>query len=627
MANNPPNDSSSGQNPPRPSSLLSNFLFSQLASSLATSEEDHHPTTTRNLPPVPNSLLASTLPPSLEQDMTAISSAGPTTAATTQKLTSGTKLFVGKYPPPSLEQDMTAGSSAGPTTAATTAATATGAVPPRPRRLWNVQDTSLKPIPPYYPPLDPNCTALVTDVPPSLVVVRITECLRKRSIAAEYDEDSVTAWCMTVDRLHFTIQLYRDSANFAALSSASPAVVVECQRQSGSVTSFHAACRAILQAAKGMGTGDDDREAHATSGVEFPSLLPSSKRRKLLIAQSQRYPASRSSSISDPTMAAEAAFEGARELLQKDRLECQQLGMERLVNLTSIDIAGQDTSRYVSRRILQDDWLIDVFLMHPEAEQAMAAIRGNSHARGSKSHKKGNNGNNSSNDETTALIRSFLESSVAVTPSPRLSSSSQDRNPSSSASQVPDDLSPDELRHEARLRALALRVLCNALHNVSQAGELQNILLASSIEASPPPSSSKRKHRGSGTTAVTNTTHEPASRLIQPPFLLSLVQDMQGVSRPPSVSDTGYKLASVHEAALAIRCLRLLAGNVEEHDDMDNNYSSNRSPQAFVRDFLRNEVVLESLELARACGRATHSVLQQEAERAYTQLTEDARSC
>jgi len=590
MANNPPNDSSSGQNPPRPSSLLSNFLFSQLASSLATSEEDHHPATTRNLPPVPNSLLASTLPPSLEQDMTA-------------------------------------GSSAGPTTAATTAATATGAVPPRPRRLWNVQDTSLKPIPPYYPPLDPNCTALVTDVPPSLVVVRITECLRKRSIAAEYDEDSVTAWCMTVDRLHFTIQLYRDSANFAALSSASPAVVVECQRQSGSVTSFHAACRAILQAAKGMGTGDDDREAHATSGVEFPSLLPSSKRRKLLIAQSQRYPASRSSSISDPTMAAEAAFEGARELLQKDRLECQQLGMERLVNLTSIDIAGQDTSRYVSRRILQDDWLIDVFLMHPEAEQAMAAIRGNSHARGSKSHKKGNNGNNSSNDETTALIRSFLESSVAVTPSPRLSSSSQDRNPSSSASQVPDDLSPDELRHEARLRALALRVLCNALHNVSQAGELQNILLASSIEASPPPSSSKRKHRGSGTTAVTNTTHEPASRLIQPPFLLSLVQDMQGVSRPPSVSDTGYKLASVHEAALAIRCLRLLAGNVEEHDDMDNNYSSNRSPQAFVRDFLRNEVVLESLELARACGRATHSVLQQEAERAYTQLTEDARSC
>jgi hypothetical protein len=37
--------------------------------------------------------------------------------------------------------------------------------------------------------------------------------------------------------------------------------------------------------------------------------------------------------------------------------------------------------------------------------------------------------------------------------------------------------------------------------------------------------------------------------------------------------------------------------------------------------------VLESLELARSCGRATHSVLQKEAERTYDQLTEDVRSC
>jgi hypothetical protein len=65
------------------------------------------------------------------------------------------------------------------------------AAPPRPRRLWAVNDTSLRPIPKFYPPLDPRCTTFVSDSSPSVVAVRISECLRKRSIAVEYDEEAV----------------------------------------------------------------------------------------------------------------------------------------------------------------------------------------------------------------------------------------------------------------------------------------------------------------------------------------------------------------------------------------------------------------------------------------------------
>jgi hypothetical protein len=68
---------------------------------------------------------------------------------------------------------------------------ASSATPPRPRRLWAVNDTSLRPIPKFYPPLDPRCTTFVSDSSPSVVAVRISECLRKRSIAVEYDEEAV----------------------------------------------------------------------------------------------------------------------------------------------------------------------------------------------------------------------------------------------------------------------------------------------------------------------------------------------------------------------------------------------------------------------------------------------------
>lgn len=62
----------------------------------------------------------------------------------------------------------------------------------RPRRLWTIQDTALKQIPKDYPPLNPSCTTYVGDASPSVVAVRISECFRKRSIAVEYDDETVS---------------------------------------------------------------------------------------------------------------------------------------------------------------------------------------------------------------------------------------------------------------------------------------------------------------------------------------------------------------------------------------------------------------------------------------------------
>ena len=64
----------------------------------------------------------------------------------------------------------------------------------RPRRLWTIQDTALKQIPKDYPPLNPNCTIYVGDASPSVVAVRISECFRKRSIAVEYDDETVSGF-------------------------------------------------------------------------------------------------------------------------------------------------------------------------------------------------------------------------------------------------------------------------------------------------------------------------------------------------------------------------------------------------------------------------------------------------
>lgn len=384
---------------------------------------------------------------------------------------------------------------------------------------------------------------------------------------------------------------------------------------------------------------------------------------------------------------AESELEAAVELLQKDRWECQLLGMERLVNLTTWNICGKETSCYIGRRLLSQDqdqpgqkdsitndtntaMLLMKYLMHPGAEQASELVGKGNHNSNSNHYSNINSNSNHKNDRTDRMVRSFLESSAlsAITPKSKSSKRHQQRShhershslffkkknklvktTRSSSADVDHrrndhELSPDELRHEARLRSLTLRVFCNSLDNLSKTKELPQILYP---VANANANANTNSHNGTFIRTKARTKkfeHNPTSfsRWVQPAFLLSLVQDLQGAGRPHSVSENAYKLGSVHEAALAARCLRLLAGyagDTETECQVNNNNNQKKEENCQndgkgiailmeeVRDFLRSEPVLERLSYARSCGRATHSILEYEADRSYNRLTEDVRSC
>lgn len=396
----------------------------------------------------------------------------------------------------------------------------------RPRRLWTIQDTSLKQIPKDYPPLNPNCTIYIGDASPSVVAVRISECFRKRSIAVEYDDESITATALTVDRCYFHVQLFKGNPDLFTHG-----VVVECMRISGSTTSFHVACRAILQAALGQSTGDDtNRPLHHCNGREFQRLSDPFMNPHSTMEENDWKP--------DLAISAVKAWEKARELLNKDRLDTQVLGMERLVDLTTPSLCGKHICMHLSLQLVKEDpeWLINYVILGDELN----------------------------------LVRKSSWAGIG--------------DSSVSHSWRSSEVTTDEDQHASQIRALGIRLMCNALGNLSELNMLGVILQGS--EESP----------------------HPFTRKV---LLDSLMEDLKGVNRPPSVVQAGTgTLSSIHEAALSLRILRILGENSE-----------------IVRHCLASDAFLERMEVARTCGRATHIVLQQEADRTYAQLTEDIRSC
>ena len=59
------------------------------------------------------------------------------------------------------------------------------------RTNWNVEDSSLRPLPPFSL-LNPSSSAFVNDASPSVIAARVSDCLRERSIMSEYNDDMVS---------------------------------------------------------------------------------------------------------------------------------------------------------------------------------------------------------------------------------------------------------------------------------------------------------------------------------------------------------------------------------------------------------------------------------------------------
>lgn len=309
-------------------------------------------------------------------------------------------------------------------------------------------------------------------------------------------------------------------------------VVVECVRRSGNTISFHQVCSAILQAARGESSGADVRKPHQTNAMEYPRM-PASIARPTLARKPTAVPSTAPSPVSPRD-----SLERVQELLRKDRLECQQLAMERLIQLTTPSVCGDSHAIATSKILLTESWLYPYIMVDQdttEEEEAKA---------------------------TFSLPKPTLKRSL----SPRMTN---------------DNFCQNEMQHETHLRAFALRVLFNALTNVSQDTQFLSSLLQS-----------------------------PNCPLLEPKLLETLAEDLSGANRPPSVVEASWKLASIHEAAMAMGCLRILAENAST-----------------VKAFWNSEHMLERLQVARSCGRSTHAFLQAQTDLVHYSITEDARSC
>lgn len=399
---------------------------------------------------------------------------------------------------------------------------------------WKVNDASLRPVPPFYPPLCPTCTVIITDSPPSVVASRISECLTKRSISVEYDEETQTAACVTVDRVHFGINLFRGrrttlppTANPETLDSPpdlSHAVIVEVMRHRGSNLSFHHHCRAILNAAVGHATGVDTRTPITTSCLEFPRLergVDYDSQNKIIQTTKPTMTAA------DRTVVLSQALEHALSLLKKDRLGAQRLGMESLVHLTDIYSSGKDIAMQASLILIMgvppppsimfddddDGWStriaatttikdLNTYLVRLLQDRVLPG------------------------DSAGSILNLSVDSSVAAAESVSKASEVTDAAHTRAAAIMVDDA-----YHGGLMRSMALRVLANALTVLSESQSSLSLPLTSILENSQ---FSSRK------------------------FIQSLAEDLLGATRLPAVV-AGTRLASAHEATLATRCLGLLA--------------------------------------------------------------------
>jgi len=341
---------------------------------------------------------------------------------------------------------------------------------------------------------------------------------------------------MTMDRVHFTIHLYRGEMKSLDGPDFSHGVIVECMRVRGDTISFHYHVRAILRAAMGLSDGADMRR------MRSPLEVPASEPRTLLSRKRK-------------ATAGLTGLEDALSLMKKDRICAQRLGLESLVMLTDENTSGKELAVYCSFAVLgvgssespegANTWILTLI------EDRIAP------------------------GETVEVLPEHVDSTNI--------SSLEDSTVSSGDSTVPP---LEDTYHGGVLRSLAMRTFANALSVLSkyESDSLRSTLL----EKSP---------------------------FVTQSFLDSLVEDLAGASRPPAIV-AGTRLASSYEAALAAKCLGILA----QHSEL--------TAQRLMPPSQETQPLLDALDKARSAGLASNSMLAQESERAFLILADlGGKSC
>mmetsp|Transcript_14232 Transcript_14232/g.17926 ORF Transcript_14232/g.17926 Transcript_14232/m.17926 type:complete len:424 (-) Transcript_14232:114-1385(-) len=115
---------------------------------------------------------------------------------------------------------------------------------------WVLPEGSMKPVPEYYP-LEQTAVFIEGD-DPAHIAARVSDCLRRRSIAASYGDVKAKAKCKTEDGVEFRIRMFYGRGDY------NHGVIVEVQRRDGWSPRYQQDVYAILESAEDAVVNDFD---------------------------------------------------------------------------------------------------------------------------------------------------------------------------------------------------------------------------------------------------------------------------------------------------------------------------------------------------------------------------------
>lgn len=149
------------------------------------------------------------------------------------------------------------------------------------------------------------------------IAERIAECLRTQSIAATFDDNKAVA--ETACHTQFYVKLFEDDQQ----------VVVEVQRRTGCSYTFHQCSKAILRAAKGLEPCNRDKPR-----LVVPDVIRN---------------------LEETHKVNEEVMERSFDLLQSQRVDCKELGMQNLVKLSESIPLGDRLPIIIEQVLLRPD--------------------------------------------------------------------------------------------------------------------------------------------------------------------------------------------------------------------------------------------------------------------------------
>jgi len=169
---------------------------------------------------------------------------------------------------------------------------------------------------------------------PSVVSGRISDCLRSRSIHAEYAQDKAQAMCQTLDNVHIRIRLF---------AGKDDTVIVHVHRMKGCGFSFRDDCSAILDAAQDIAV-DRVQQGDPRSFIIPPSIKKDSKPLDTKVLEQ---------SVAD-----------CAAHLQSNLRELQVFALEHIAAMTDPTKSSESTSTQASQ----------IIMMNPEGVRKSLAI-------------------------------------------------------------------------------------------------------------------------------------------------------------------------------------------------------------------------------------------------------------